>query len=273
VEIQGRNPGATSIDMVTCAPDADIVITGLVRVEDTGGAAPQISIVAFGGSISIDGTTPMMPPEPSGRTLTSGVLAFSVQSPHSGAINLQAWGDITVVGNHALDTDPSICNFGAVATKTDPHTGVGGEIFVRSLAGQIIAADRAFDNANRPNATALIELLAAGDIHLTVGPSMDAGAQDNSKIVLNTNVVGNGHAGTNILRSFSGGIYIGPGVHIVAAPLSNGADGDNIFTWCAALTIDPLAVMIPAPETTGPATDPAAPEPIFTDPSELGVSF
>jgi hypothetical protein len=273
IETRSQSTSGSDITLLTCCdPGGDIVINGLVDASYKGlegGTGSTVSIVSFEGSVTIDGTN-ILGTDPA---VTSGVTVRATRGPVPGAINIQAKGDVTVVGNAILNrTRP---NYGAVALKTASRSAAGGVMAVQSLGGRIVASDRAFDNANRSNANARIDLAARGDIDMSVTSSVNQGASTNAKAVLTTQSTTGGQGGTNALRSFSGAILIGANAQSLATAGSGGTSGQNLLTSCAGVTNNGTV----APPDLVPGDDsgvctPAAPTPTFTDcETDFGVVF
>ena len=282
IETFGADHGGSDINLLTCLDGrcggGNIMISGLVDASFKGASAPTISVVSFDGGVTIDGNNYLGTVSESGgkRTITSGVTVRSRRDPLPGTIYIQAQGDTTVLGNRILSK--SYPNTGAVAVKSPAKGSKGGVIDVRSIGGDIIASDRAFDDANRYNASAVIDLQAHSDIDLSVTAAINAGAKDNSKAVVstqNTMAGKNSQGGQNLLRAFSGGITIGSNAQVLAnfvkAPASNGT---NLLTSCTGVTnsgtVSPPDLVLG--DDSGVCAVPA-PVPLFTDCGQFGIYF
>lgn len=269
IQTVGVDPGGSNINITTCCPDSDIIIYGLVDAKYKGGVASTINIAALEGSVTIDGNT-LQEIESGTRRITTGVTVRSTNDPVAGKINIQARNDITVYGNTILSTSPAHINYGTIAVKTGSNSAVGGTIDVRSIDGKIIASDRAFDNENRFNTNAKINLFAKGNIELSVTANKNAGATDNAKVVVSTRAGSAGTGGTNTLRSYSGGISIGKNTTVSAADTT---DGTNLLTSCSGITnngiVDPTDAN--TADDSGVCT-PLAPTGLFTSCGDFGVS-
>lgn len=254
IETIGQDHGGSDITLVTCCFKGNISIKGLVDASYRSGTPSTINIVSFLGAVLINGTSNFGSVVEGGtlRQVTSGVTVRSRRDPIPGTINIQAYSNLTVVGNTVLDAlhpNPS-----AVAIKTASNGSKGGTINARSLGGLILASDRAFDDANRFNAAAVIDLQAKFDIILSVSADPQA--------VVSAQGGDTGQGGTNRLRSFSGEVEIGPGAKVLAdftgRPGSNGA---NFLISCETL-INSGTVNPPATVVNG-LCSPPAPDPLF----------
>jgi hypothetical protein len=284
VQTIGQDPGGNDIDIVAVCPpcnDAvggDIFIRGLVDAAYKGGVAPTINIVSYGGEVTIDGRNFLGIEAGTQRRITSGVTMRSTHDPVPGNINIQALGDITVLGNRILQWQYP--NIGAVGIKTASNSSKGGAIKVVSLEGKIIASDRAFDNANRFNTNATITLLAKGNIELTAtgaSNSVHYPASENAKAMAVVSTQGGdcGQGGTNTLRSYSGGISIGPNTQVLANWTGRpGSSGTNLLTSCTGVNVGVDGQVNPADANTSDDSGVcgSAPDAIYTDPgADFGV--
>jgi hypothetical protein len=193
----------------------------------------------------------------------------------AGTENIQAKKDITVLGN--VDLPSKYENFGAVATKGGSNSATGGTIDVRSLEGKIIASDRAFDNANRYDTNATINLLSKDNIDLSAtgrSNSVPKGGDPLAMPVVSTQAGKNGKGGTNTLRSYSNGITIGPNAQVLANWSPNpGSNGTNLLTSCTGVTNN--GTVNPADLVPGDDSGVCAPGPPskFTDcPTDFGIT-
>lgn len=234
---------AGQIDIVACCsdettstniPTGDILIGGLVRSIVAIPPVPVINVIAFEGSVTIDGTSDLGQESVAGALVrrTSGLLARTLNRATSGRINIQARDDVTVIGRELLS---SRRQNGAVAVRSRE----GGElmpdakILVISLEGKIVAVDRAFDVGHRFAGDNEITLHALGDIDLSVSNAIDFGASDRRKPVLDarggkgTSAAG----GTNTLRSFQGDVLVGADVQLLADAVggTSNSGGTNVL--------------------------------------------
>lgn len=243
VEIVGQDSGGK--DITIAALLGDITINGLVDASYKGAVASRIVISAFKGFLTIDGRNSFGIEAGTRRPITSGVTVRSRRDPLPGQIDLFAKHDITVIGNRIIDRLHA--NYGAVAVKTASNSSKGGLIEARSLMGKIIATDRAFDNANRFNADAKINLFAFSDILLSVTSLINDGASTSTKAVVNNQAGRDGKGGVNTIRSHQAGITIGASSQVLANHGPNGSNGQNLFTSCTGVTnvgiVDPAAVI------------------------------
>ena len=256
----GQDFGGSDINIATCE-SGDVQIYGLVDASYKAKQASTIRIASFGGEVLIDGWTNLGQEVVAGtrRTITSGVSVRSRRDPLPGAILLQAQSRLIVNGSKLLSTQYP--NYGAVAVKTASNSSKGGLIDARCLAGDITAIDRAFDNANRFNTSARINLEAASDIGLFGVVSVQGGDT--------------GQGGINSLRAFNGGMYLADGSQLLAdwsgRPGSNGA---NLLTSC--LPIAQIGATV-SPADANPVDDNGVcgggPDPLFLDCTELGLTF
>lgn len=279
IETAGNGQGGSDINLLACADNdcrgGNIEIGGLVRALYKGGTPATVNVSALKGAVTIDGTSDLGPEVIDGLQyrVTSGVVVFSTRDPRPGTIRIQADGNVTVLGNHILEQGRT--QFGAVAVKTGSSSSQGGTIDVRSLGGRIVASDRAFDNRNRYNATAVITLLARDAIELSVTAAVDNGAADNAKPVVNVGAGSGGQGGTNALRSFSGDISIGAQVELRADFMKpSGSSGANDLTACTGVLN--LGTVVPAAfiATKCPGAEPAVPAPLYTGCADpFGVEF
>lgn len=196
---EGNDHGGRNIDILAIG---DIEIHGLVDASYKASSPPAISIFSQHGSILIDGTNLFGIEPGTQRPVTSGVFVRSNRDPLPGNIAILAEKNITVVGNSVLNSTHK--NYGTIAIKTASNSSAGGIIDVRSLKGNIIATDRAFDTANRFNEHAAIRLLAGDAINLNVSSAIDNGATTSEKIIANAIGGKDGLDGFNIFSSCNG---------------------------------------------------------------------
>jgi len=268
IETSGVDFGGSDINIVTCGggdTPGNIAINGLVDASYKAAPASKINIAAFNGFVTIDGTNFLGIEAGTQRPITSGVTVRSRRDPVAGTIKIQARDDIRVTGNTLLDKNHP--NFGAVAVKPTSTNGTSGDgaIIAVSTGGQILALDRAFDIANRFNALNDITLFARNDIRLLVSASIDNGAVDNAKPVVNSQGGSAGKGGTNTLRSFSGGILIGLKAQVLANFVGTpGSNGTNLLTSCMGVvnngTVNPADGV---PGDDAGVCAPPAPAPLF----------
>lgn len=280
--VQTRSDGAGSdINILGSGlgtnPQSDISIHGLVNATYRSGSPATINVASFGGQVTVDGNNLLWLDGCGWRFVTSGITVRSLMSSAApGVINIQAAGDVSVHGNgllHAFFGNP-----GAVAVETGQCSG-GGTIDIRSLGGMVVAADRAIDNSNHANEFALNRLWAQGDIMLgTTGCWNWAPCCGGSNLalmpVVSAQSIGDGHGGTNELRSFSGMIQIlDQNTLILAAATSPcGTWGTNLLSSCQGILNQGL--VYPADldifDDSG-LCSPPAPAPLFTSHLDFGV--
>jgi hypothetical protein len=273
IETVGQDPGGSDINLLTCGGGSDpgnIVINGLVDASYKAAIASTINIASFAGAVTIDGNNFQGIEAGTKRRITSGVTVRSRRDPLAGKINIQANNDITVLGNSILAK--LFPNFGAVAVKPHSTNGTSGDgaIVAVSLNGRIVASDRAFDIANRFNLLNDITLSAAGNIELSVTASIDDGAANNTKPVVNSQGGSAGKGGTNTLRSHSGGINIGANAQVLANFVGTpGSNGTNSLTSCTGIVNN--GTVAPPDPAPGVACAPPAPSPLFESCSSFNV--
>lgn len=266
----GQDYGGSDINLANCE-SGNIVINGLVDASYKAKQASKINIASFGGSVSINGKNVFGTEVVAGalRTVTSGVSVRSRRDPLPGTIEIQAASDIYVQGSTLLDKNYP--NYGAVAVKTMSTGSKGGLIDARA-GGNITLIDRALDNANRYNTAAVNRALAGGGIQLTVSGSVDNGASDIGKPVVNVQGGSGGQGGTNELRGEGSGVNVGAGAKVLADSTGpNGSVGANIISGCTGVT--EAGVVSPADgagDNTGVC---GVPDPLFLDCGELGIVF
>ena len=204
---------------------------------------------------------------------TSGLAVETTHATLAGDINIQALNNVTIWGNRILNKTQ--IQYGAVAIKSRNTNGQGGDGDIRAVAltGAISAQDRAFDFDNRFDALNAITLSAAGSINLTVSALLNNGAADNTKAVVSSQGGGGGQGGTNTLRSYGGGINIGPNAQVMANAIG-GTNGTNLLTSCAG--VSNLGSVIPAdllPGDDAGVCGTPAPAALFTNCAAFGVVF
>ena len=270
----GQDYGGSDINIASCA-GGNIDLSGLVDASYKAKQASTINIAAFGGSVSIDGTHSFGTEVVAGtlRTVTGGVSVRSRRDPLPGSINIQADQDIVVEGSTLLSKKHP--NYGAVAVKTASNGSKGGSISARALNGSLSAHDRAFDNANRYNQDARIDLQASGDIILgVISSNIDDGASTSVKPVVTVQAGDTGQGGKNILRSFNGVISMDAGTQVLANFAGRpGSDGANLLTSCGGVTLNSGVVPADADAGDDIGVCGGAPDPLLLDCSELGLSF
>ncbi len=255
----------------------DIDIGGLVEAVYRAAPAPTIRLVAFDGAITVFGTALRRVAVQGRRISTTGVVVRTGRDniTDPGHIEMQALGDITVVGNSIQHF--AFPNPGTVAVKMLGNHG-GAVIDVRSLGGRIIAIDRAFDNVNHDNQDAINRLWAAGDVHLFASGAMNStpvpGPLAFRMPVVDVTTIGNAQAGTNEIRSFGGEVAILlPDAMVMADAWGGGGTvGINLLTAC--VQVANSGVVYPADPVPGDdsgACAPAVPPALYADPSMLGV--
>jgi hypothetical protein len=265
IQTIGVDHGGSDINLLACS-GGNITINGLVDASYKGESAATINIAAFGGAVTIDGNNFQGIEAGTQRPITSGVTVRSRRDPLAGKIFIQALNDITVLGNRILDKNHP--NYGAVAVKPTSTNGSSGAGIIQGLSvgGKIVASDRAFDIANRFNGLNAIQLLANGNIDLSVTAAIDNGAVNNTKAVVNSQGGSAGKGGTNGLRSVFGGITIGPNAQVLANFVGTpGSNGANFLVSCLGVTNN--GTVAPADgvpgDDSGACAGPA-PSPLFT---------
>jgi hypothetical protein len=269
----GDDFGGSDINIGSC-DTGNIAIHGLVDASYNGSTPSTIRVASFGGSVTIDGTNPFGTEVVSGtlRTITSGLSVRSRRDPDPGTIEIQADQNLVVVGSTLLSK--KYPNYGAVAIKTASNSSKGGLIDARAINGSIIASDRAFDDANRYNAAARINLQAGSDIGLSVSGAINDGASDNRKAVVSSQAGDNGKGGTNLLRSFNGSINIGTHAQVLANFAGTaGANGANLLTACGG--VNNAGTVSPADANTSDDSGVCSgtPDPLFLDCGDLGITI
>jgi len=267
----GRHYGARNINVLACDV-GDIEINGLVWGRATIfspalKSSPNINVSAFNGTVTVNANTPAPLLNNFGYgggtyDIWGGLLSLIVGDDTPGAVRVQAHDDITVHG-HGVDNHTS---FGAIAAKartSDPH---GGLIDARSIAGNIIGTDRAFDvsarNMRLPN-LAHIVLQAGQNIFLsrpgansTFGPTVD-----------NSTTGSNSKGGKNDIRGYQGGITNAVNSIISAFGSGTGAvSGTNNLQSCAGV-VNPGTVT-PADSNSGDdsgSCSSSSPQPLWPD--------
>jgi hypothetical protein len=232
IQTVGVDHGGSDINLLACSA-GNITINGLVDASYKGESAATINIAAFNGAVTIDGNNFQGIEAGTQRPITSGVTVRSRRDPLAGKIFIQAFSDITVLGNRILDKIHP--NYGAVAVKPTSTNGTSGDgqILAVSINGRIVASDRAFDIANRFNLLNDITLLARDDIDLSVTGAIDNGALNNTKAVVNSQGGSAGKGGINGLRSVFGKITIGVNAQVLANFVGTpGSDGKNFLVSC-----------------------------------------
>jgi hypothetical protein len=267
----GQDFGGSDINFAACG-GGDIQINGLVDASYKSATPSTIRIASFDGSVVIVGTNKFGTEVVAGtkRTITSGVSVRSRRDPIPGTISIQADQNVVVVGSTLLSK--KYPNYGAVAIKTASNSSKGGLIDARAINGSIIASDRAFDDANRYNAAAQINLQAGSDIGLNVGSGINDGASDNSKAVVSTQAGASGKGGTNLLRSFNGSINIGTDTQVLADFAGTpGANGANLLTACVGVNNAGTVSPSDANASDDSGVCGGTPDPTFLDCGDLGI--
>ena len=265
--IQTLSRGETGdVNLVSCGTGS-VTVNGLVNAsyaETSSATAPStINVIAYGGTVAIDGNTVQGFNKKQKRQITSGVTVTSEKKQAQGRINIQAAGDITVLGNILFDRKKP--NLGAVGLGTNPDSEDGGTIDVRSLGGKIIASDRAFDastsfkgddiadlgsTAAFAGTQAEVNLLAAGDIDLTSTGRLNDPLSfqvATEMAVVTSQAVKNAKGGVNTLRSFAGSVSVGNNACVLADHVAEATlGGQNDAVHCTGATINPGACVRPA---------------------------
>ncbi|MBK8977928.1 MAG: hypothetical protein IPM29_18635 [Planctomycetes bacterium] len=257
-----------------------ILSRGLVEATHCGDPAPTIRIAAFDDTVTIDGDRLHWLGFQSCHIATSGVVVRAERHCVSaGRIQVQAHGDITVLGNHVLHW--GFPNPGTLSIEGRGHHSGGGEIDVRSLTGSVRAIDRAIDNVNHHNGAAVNRVYAHGDVLLATSGACNSSQPGSSRppslmAVIDASTVGLGEGGTNELRSFGGAVRLLTADTEIRASTwgSAGVPGANYVIGCAGVFNGGLVV--PAdPETWDDSgvCNPSEPPALFLTPVDLGVTW
>ncbi len=277
VQILGVDPGGNTITLLTCGQGTNeqtppcgggislplvqggnITINGLVKSfahahsGDLTLNRPNIRVVSVNGTVTVNSNANGGEPQydefqtGGGRyDLFGGLLTWVSANVNPGSIWVQAKGDITVYGHGNDPTGTVRKSFGAMASIATASSAPGGLVDVRSLDGNIIGTDRAFDVSGRNRLTtkfARINLYAKGNILLS-----RPGANASFNPVVDASGTGAGDfGGINDLRSYSGGISVTANA-LVTAAVTGGTNGVNNFTTCTGITINTGGAVTPAP--------------------------
>ena len=260
IETQGVDPGGSDINLLACCNPGNIVVNGLVLAQAhahvTGGPRPNIKVVAFNGSVTINGNTST--PQLVGDSVFGGhydiypgLLSWVTSGPIPGKVEVQASGDITVRG-HGSTATGAHTSYAAVAAGTLTSNAQGGLVDVRSLSGGIIGTDRAFQSFGRFNSSSRIRLWSALNMSLT-----RPGSNETFNPVVDSSATGSpSQGGTNELRSYCGSITIGVNALVTAA---GNTPGVNLLT--ASTGVFKNGTVDPADANTGDDTGPCSPGP------------
>ena len=264
--IQTLSRGKTGdVNLVSCGTGS-VTVNGLVNASYAETSSPitpsTINVVAYGGAVTIDGNTVQGFNKKQKRQITSGVTVTSEKKQAQGHINIQAAGDITVLGNILFDRKKP--NLGAIGLGTNPDSEDGGTIDVWSLGGKITASDRVFDastsfkgddiadlgsTAAFAGTQAEVNLLAAGDIDLTSTGRLNDPLSfqvATEMAVVTSQAVKNAKGGVNTLRSFAGSVSIGNNACVLADHVAEATlGGQNDAVHCTGATISPGACVRP----------------------------
>ncbi len=291
----GVDPGACGITLLTCGESGqgcnvssggDIIVSGLVKAyahAHSGNQTlnrPDIKVVAMNGAVTINANTsePLYDEFQQAGTkfdIYGGLLSWVRDNVHPGKVEVQAKKDITVNGHGTDPTGPVRESFGAIAAIATASDAPGGLVDVRSIEGNIIADNRAFDVSGRNRLSvnyANIRLYAKLNIALT-----RSGANNNFNPVVDASSPSVGDkGGKNELRSYSGNITIGSNARVSAVvPLGQGSvQGINLLTSCLGITNS--GTVQPADLVNGDdigTCSPSQPTPLYTDCQSLGGLF
>jgi PKD repeat protein len=257
-----------------------IVVRGLVEAQHRGEPEPTVRLVAFDGAVTVDSEQLRWLGARQRVTQLTGVVVRATRNcDPAGRIEIQAAGDVTLLGNTVWHW--SYPNPGAVAIKGHGERSGGGIIDIRSLGGRILASDRAVDNVNHSNGTAINRLYARDDILLLssgrANSVRDPGTTVPTRMaVVDVSTVGPGEAGTNELRSFAGGIQLMTADTVVRATTwgNAGTDGANHLT--SALGVANLGWVLPGDADGADdqgVVSPAVPPALFGSAGGLGVHW
>ena len=280
----GEDEGGNEISLLTCGSDCNfygsgnINISGLVKAFAEGNSGnqdinrPNVKVVSFNGFITVNANSvePLYDEFSDGGNkydLYGGILSWISENAKPGRVEVQARLDINVNGHGSDPTGPVHRSFGAIAAVSTSGSTQGGIVDVRSLEGNIVANDRAFDVSGKntlfPN-VASIRLYAESNILLS-----RPGANNNFNPVVDaTSPVSGGKGGTNDIRSYSGKIIIGLNSRVLASvPSGSGSvQGINLLQSCSGVTN--LGTITPAdliPGNNSGSCSPINPVALFSD--------
>jgi hypothetical protein len=234
------------------------------------GPQPDVNVAAFNGSVTINAssTDPLLdeyqaPGQSARFDLYGGLLSWVLTDDAPGSVRVQALNDI-IVNGHGRDTTGTVrTSYAAIAAGSLGRTGVvpkGGTIDVRSLEGQIVANNRAFELIGRNNSAGFIRLWASDEIELS-----RPGANNNFNPVVKTSGANSG--GDAFIQSFAAGIAVNANAQV----LSSVPSGSNNLVSCTGVTNS--GTITPADGNAGDDSGvcPAGPAPIFDSCSDFGV--
>jgi hypothetical protein len=264
IRVQGQQL-CEDINILACSggrcSGGDVEISGLVEIRCNGPHDPTINVVAFAGSVTIDGTNVV----PQGKgSATTGLAIQAAQALELGKIRVQATDDITVLGNPKPAGKTS--GLAALAVKTTSSGSVGGLIDVRSLSGKLNASNRAFDIANAGNDGAKINLDASGDVKLTVtaGQALPVATTRANKSKNQLIQV----------QSTGAGVLVGSQAQVLSPLGGKGASGNaNLLTSCTGVTKQGTVDVPDLNLADDSGVCSAPPPPIFTGCSQFGIAF
>lgn len=280
---EGIDRGGNVINIVNCCK-GNITLNGLVmsrahaHAGDLTQNRPMVRVAAFAGTVTVNANTtePLLDEHSYGGTaydLWGGLLSWVSTNSNPGKVEVQASGDITVNGHGIDPTAPARESFGAIAAIATASSAPGGLVDVRSIGGNIIGNDRAFDVSGKNRLTtnfAHINLFAKNNI-----TTSRLGANNNFNPVVDASSPAVGDkGGTNELRSYSGGITNNTNAIISASvPAGTGTvQGVNLLTSCTGVVNNGT---VTPPDANG-ADDlgqcsPDSPTPLFAECSDFGI--
>jgi hypothetical protein len=247
VLLSGTSGGGNLISLITCGESCntgDIIVNGLVKsfaynTVNNPAFSPAIKVVSLKGSVTVNANTsePILDEllvSGTAYDIYGGLLSWTRDNSIPGKVEVQAYNDV-IVNGHGIDpTAPVRQNFGAIAAVATMTSAPGGLVDVRSIEGNIMANNRAFDVSGRNRLAsgnyANIRLYAKQNIFITrTGTSASFGP------VVNASSPGIGDKGGKInIRSYLGSINIGSGAVISASvPVGSGSvQGINQLVSC-----------------------------------------
>lgn len=243
----GVDPGGNTISLETCGnscQNGDITVSGLVKAYARAHAGdltlnrPTIKVISINGAVTINANTPEplydeFPANGVKYDIWGGLLAWVRDNVNPGKVYVQAKNDILVNGHGDDPTAPVRKSFGAIASISTMSSAPGGLVDVRSMLGNIIANDRAFDVSGRNRLStnfAHINLEAGQNISLN---RLGSNNSFNPVVDASSPSVGD-KGGQNDLRSYAGNIFLGTNAVISAnVPAGSGSvQGSNNLASC-----------------------------------------
>jgi hypothetical protein len=243
----GVDPGGNLITLQTCGAfslQGDITVNGLVKafahahVEPLTEHRPSIKVLSWNGAVTINANTvdPLYDDLVVAGTefdLYGGLLAWVRDNVNPGKVEVQARRDITVNGHGVDPSGPVRQSFGAIAAISTRSDAPGGLVDVRSLEGNIIGNDRAFDVSGRNRlATNFAHINLAAALNITLN-RLGADNTFNPVVDASSPSIGD-NGGRNDIRSFMGTVNKGVNSLISAAvPVGQGSvQGINNLVSC-----------------------------------------